>query len=134
MNRTAIEQATETTFKRPPSASAAAPGQRNHLRRNAMNRKTRILLGLALMLGLGGCVSPTPYLDEHFGEAVRAARLAQTMHPDAGRDADPVTGMDGVAAKESMTRYDASFKNPPPVTNVVNIGGVIGGGSSGAGR
>ncbi len=134
MNRTAIKQAAERTFRRPPAASAGASGQRNHLRRNAMNTKTRILLGLALALGLGGCASPTPYLDEHFGDAVRAARLAQTMHPDAGRDADPVAGMDGVAAKESMTRYGDSFKNPPPVTNVVNIGGVIGGGGSGAGR
>jgi hypothetical protein len=96
-----------------------------------MNGKPRTLVGLALVLALAGCASPTPYLDEHFGEAVRQARLAQTLHPDAGRDADPVAGLDGAAAQESIRRYQASFKSPPPVTNVINIGGTIGSGGSG---
>lgn len=89
----------------------------------------RILACLALSAGLAGCASPTPILDEHFGDAVRAARLAQTIHPDAGMSADPVGGMDGVAANASIEGYHESFKTPPPVTNVINIGGVVGGGS-----
>lgn len=92
----------------------------------------RILACLALTIGLAGCVSPTPMLDEHFGDAVRAARLAQTIHPDAGKNADPVAGLDGVAANASIAGYHESFKTPPPVTNVINIGGVIGGGAGAA--
>lgn len=136
MNRMAIKEATEIIFKRSrPVAPPIVPERRTHLRRNAMNRNARIVVTLALMLGLAGCMSPSPVLDEHFGEAVRAARLAQTLHPNAGLDADPVTGIDGVAAQESITRYHASFKTPPPVSNVINIGGVVGGGnSSGGGR
>jgi hypothetical protein len=97
-----------------------------------MNRT--ILACLALSIGLAGCASPTPVLDEHFGEAVRAARLAQTLNPNAGTSTDPVAGLDGVAANASIVGYHDSFKTPPPVTNVINIGGVIGGGGSGASR
>lgn len=94
-----------------------------------MNMNARLVLCAALALSATACVSSTPMLDERFGDAVRAARLAQTLHPDAGLNADPVAGLDGVAAKESMKHYEDSFKTPPPVTNVINIGGVIGGGA-----
>jgi hypothetical protein len=128
MNRTAIKEMTERMFRRQqPGLSAMQAGHRTQHWRKIMNRKARTLLGLALVLGLAGCASPTPHLDESFGDAVRAARLAQTVHPDAGLNADPVNGLDGMAANESMKHYDESFKTPPPVTNVINIGGVIGG-------
>jgi len=136
MNRTAIKEATERMFGRLPQHDmpAATPKRQTNPRRGIMNRKARTLLCLALMLGLAGCASPTPMFDETFGDAVRAARLAQTIHPDAGRNADPVAGLDGVAALESMKRYDDSFRKPPPVTNVINVGGVMGGGNAGAAR
>lgn len=131
MNRTAIKEMTERMFGRQTDIRMAAK-RRTQQRRNIMNRNARIALGLALMLALAGCVSPTPYLDEHFGDAVRQARLAQTLHPDAGRVDDPVVGLDGVAAQASIVGYEKSFQKPPPVTNVINIGGAIGGGNAGA--
>lgn len=78
--------------------------------------------------GVAGCASPTPILDENFGNAVRTVRAMQTANPNAGMNPDPVAGMDGTAATESMRRYQESFKSPPPVTNVINIGGGIGSG------
>ena len=41
--------------------------------------------------------------------------------------------MDGLAAHQTMQRYQQSFKSPPPVVNVINIGGGIGGGGGGGG-
>ena len=38
--------------------------------------------------------------------------------------------MDGRAAREAVGRYQDSFKSPPPVVNVINIGGSVGGGRS----
>jgi hypothetical protein len=35
--------------------------------------------------------------------------------------------MDGKAAAEALGRYQDSFKTPPPVVNVINIGGAVGG-------
>jgi hypothetical protein len=86
--------------------------------------KSLILLLLAL---LGGCAaSPTPNYDLRFGQAVRDARLRMTIDPNAGSNPDPVFGMDGAAAHESIGRYEDSFKAPPPVVNVINIGGAVG--------
>jgi hypothetical protein len=86
--------------------------------------KTFALLLLAL---LGGCaVSATPNYDLHFGEAVRSARQQMTINPNAGTNPDTVTGMDGRASREAIVRYQDSFKTPPPVVNVINIGGAVG--------
>ena len=89
-----------------------------------------IALSCALALvSLAGCVSTTPHLDDKFGQAVNAAKSQQTIDPEAGKKADTDVGVDGVAAKEAIDRYRESFRSPPPVTNVINIGG-----GSGSGR
>lgn len=85
--------------------------------------KTITCAALAL---LGGC-STTPNYDRHFGEAVRQARLGMTINPAASANPDQVAGIDGHAAREAITRYQDSFKAPPPVVNVINIGGGTGG-------
>lgn len=88
------------------------------------------LAGICSMAVLTGCAasSSTPNYDAKFGDAVRAARMQMTINPEAGQSADQVAGMDGKSAKEGVNRYQDSFKAPPPVTNVINIGGAIGGG------
>jgi hypothetical protein len=91
----------------------------------------RLIAGAALTLA--GCASTTPNLDAHFGEAVMAARAQQTINPRASLNTDPVNGLDGRAAREAMLRYYDSYRTPPPSFNVINIGGGITGGSSGAG-
>lgn len=75
---------------------------------------------------LGGCAassSTTPAYDLRFGDAVREARLRMTVNPNAGTNADPMAGMDGRSAHEAFVRYQDTFKAPPPVVNVINIGG-----------
>jgi hypothetical protein len=84
-------------------------------------RKPLALLVVAL---LGGCAaSTTPSYDTRFGNAVREARARMTLNPNAGANPDPITGMDGRSAREAVVRYQDSFKAPPPVVNVINIGG-----------
>jgi hypothetical protein len=85
----------------------------------------RMLLLLAPMTLLAGCAaSPTPRYDALFGDAVRQSRQAQVLNPRPSTD--PVLGMDGKAAKQATERYQDLFKAPPPVVNVINIGGAIG--------
>ncbi|KQW57290.1 hypothetical protein [Variovorax sp. Root411] len=83
-------------------------------------------LALTLLLGTG-CSHVTPNYDARFGDAVRDAKRRMTINPDAGRDGNPVVGMDGRSARESMVQYHESYKAPPPAVNVINIGGGIGG-------
>ena len=81
---------------------------------------------------LAGCANTsTPNYDRQFGEAVRKARHAMTINPNAGAAGGPVAGMDGAAAHEAAGRYQDSFKKPPPVVNVINIGGSVSGQSGG---
>ncbi|MBS0344729.1 MAG: hypothetical protein JSS56_29850 [Proteobacteria bacterium] len=100
--------------------------------------RTLTALMLAPLLTLAGCNTMTPNYDQHFGEAVRNARQQMTINPNAAIDKPgPAPGIDGVAAHETMLRYQQSFQNPPPVVNVINIGGAIGSGNgsdNGSGR
>jgi uncharacterized protein YceK len=86
------------------------------------------LICLLLAALLTGCAaSSTPHYDARFGDAVREARSRMILNPNAGAGSDPVAGMDGLAARESFERYHESFKAPPPVVNVINIGGAVSG-------
>jgi hypothetical protein len=87
----------------------------------------KTMAALFLVVLTAGCAQTvTPNYDMRFGDAVRNARLAMTIDPGAGEHGDEVRGIDGQAAQESMKRYQKSFKEPPPVSNVINIGGQIG--------
>lgn len=63
---------------------------------------------------ISACAPVTPQWDARFGDSVRMAIAQQTLNPDASRNTDPVLGIDGRAASESMNRYHESFKKPPP--------------------
>ena len=69
---------------------------------------------------LTACASTTPVLDANFGNAVRQARSAQTLNPDASANRDPVLGIDGQAAAAAQDRYQESFKAPPKTFEIIN--------------
>jgi hypothetical protein len=72
----------------------------------------------------GGCATESaPYLESRLGEAVRAARVQQTLNLDASKNTDPVAGIDGTSAKTSIERYYKSFDAPPPTFTIINVGG-----------
>jgi hypothetical protein len=74
---------------------------------------------------LTACASTTPVLDANFGNAVRQARSAQTINPNASANRDPVLGIDGKAAAAAQDRYQESFKSPPKTFEIINIGGAL---------
>lgn len=81
--------------------------------------KTILIAGFTLAL-LTAC-SSTPRWDRYFGSAVHAAQAEQTINPMAA-SAAPAQGLDGISAANAMQRYHDASKEPPPVTNVFNIG------------
>ena len=90
-----------------------------------------ILAALLASIAMAGCATKTPYLDDHFGEAVNAAKAQQTINPDASQNTDSVAGVDGQAANAAVDRYHKSFVQPPASTNVFTIG--VGGGTGSSG-
>lgn len=84
------------------------------------------LLPVLPVVLLAACASPTPNYDTRFGDAVREARARQTLNPNAA-GAPVLTGMDGKSARDAITLYGKTFQAPPPVVNVINIGGSVGG-------
>lgn len=88
-----------------------------------------VIVGL---LGIcSGCETMTPNYDTKFGEAVREARVKMTINPDAGKIPDQVAGIDGKAGVHTIIRYQETFKQPPPVVPVINIGGSVSRGGDG---
>ena len=78
---------------------------------------------------LAACAtSATPDYDARFGDAVREARQRQALNAGAPPQATPPDGLDGKSAQDAITLYQKTFKAPPPVVNVINIGGPLGGG------
>jgi hypothetical protein len=79
----------------------------------------RLQCAVVLMTAtISGCAAPTPHLDSRFGHAVQAAKSQQIINPDASRNADPVAGLDGTPAKDSIERYQNTFKEPPPTFEI----------------
>jgi hypothetical protein len=74
---------------------------------------------------LAGCAQPTPQFDATFGDTVRTAVAQQTLNPDASRNNDPVSGIDGKAAHDAMNRYQKSFTKEDKKSSgvTINIGG-----------
>ncbi len=93
-----------------------------------MNRPSclacRLTAGVAAAVGLllSGCASTTPNYDERFGEAVRHNRQAQVIHPAPPQDGAAAEGLDAQTARAAVQRYRDSFRAPPPVVNVINLG------------
>ena len=71
---------------------------------------------------LSGCAETTPRYEAEFGNATRSTLNAQIINPDAGKNADPVTGLDGRAARDAVDNYQKSFAEPDKTQGVFNIG------------
>jgi hypothetical protein len=70
-----------------------------------------------IAFSIAGC-NASPTFDSHFGYAVNSAKAQQTLNPNASLNTDPVVGLDGTPAKDSIGRYQQTFKEPPPTFEI----------------
>ena len=86
----------------------------------------RYLLSLPAACMLAACVlqppSSTPQWDRHFGESARMTLARQIIEPEAGRNPDPVAGMDGKAARAAYDRYQKAGGDPAAQPSSFTIG------------
>lgn len=79
----------------------------------------RILFSMLAACALTACantqlVQTTPRWDGQFGGNTRAALARQVIDPAAGRNVNPVAGMDGRAAQAGYERYQRTFSGTVP--------------------
>jgi hypothetical protein len=87
------------------------------------------VIALAISLGCAGKPAQREtMLDKNWGSSFESAKYNQILNPDAGKNLDPVVGLDGAAANQTTERYRENFKAKPS-KKVYNLNlGTIGGG------
>jgi hypothetical protein len=111
----------------PPNSPLLATTKENIMKNFPILARVGLCCGLAA--ALAGCMTSTPIYDTRFGEAVRTARVMQTLNPVASLNNDPVDGIDGRAATAAMDRYNTSFRTPQSDPNGYTVGIGASGGS-----
>jgi hypothetical protein len=84
--------------------------------------KTLYTLTALALFGLTACQATMPRYESEFGDSIRNTFNAQVINPDASNNPDPVTGIDGRAARDAINNYQKSFAMPEPAPNVFNLG------------
>ncbi len=70
------------------------------------------LIGLiATLLIFSGCGPRETMLDRNWGNSFESAKQSQILNPEAGKNPDPVVGLDGQAAEITIEEYRKGFKN-----------------------
>jgi hypothetical protein len=67
---------------------------------------------LPLFVGCGdaGNLRRETLLDQNWGRSVESAKYNQYLDPEAGKNPKTVEGLNGEAARNSVNRYENSFK------------------------
>ena len=82
-----------------------------------------VIVGV-IAVALISCAGPSR-LEMDFGTSAKLAVVNQTLNPEAGKNLEPVTGMDGKAAEGIMEVYRGGFEKPtPPTTYSFTIGDI----------
>jgi hypothetical protein len=90
-------------------------------------KKLTWALAFALAAGVCGCASDHGLLDKNWGRSFETAKCDQILNPDASKNTNPVSGLDGNASEVIMDKYLQSLSKEaaPPVYNI-NIGNLGG--------
>jgi hypothetical protein len=88
---------------------------------------TLIVVMAVLFALLSGCAGNLPetkridILDMSWGKSFESAKNNQILNPDAGKNLDPVVGLDGTAADYAVGKYKESFKKVVPVKTTTSF-------------
>ena len=83
-----------------------------------------VIVGV-VTVALISCTTPASRVEMDYGTSARLAVVNQTLNPEAGKNLDPVRGMDGETAEGIMKRYREGFeKEAPAPTYSFTIGNI----------
>jgi hypothetical protein len=94
-----------------------------------MIKKSFILCGLIVLLSMSlGCAGNRfSRLEKDYGRSFEEARFNQILNPEAEKNLEPVYGLDGVAAKNNVNKYQKDFETAPETPwFFTGVGGITG--------
>jgi hypothetical protein len=93
-------------------------------------QKGNIILIVVLAMfsiALLGCAGNLPeakradILEMNWGKSIESAKNNQILNPDAGKNIDPVVGLDGEIAEHGVNKYKKSFEKDVPVKTTTSF-------------
>ena len=88
---------------------------------NNMLTRCLTLIGLiATLLIFSGCARET-MLSRNWGNSFESAKQSQILNTEAGRNLEPVVGLDGPATGNTMEKYRQGFKKETSTGMTITI-------------
>lgn len=83
-------------------------------------------LSIVAILSVPGCTTRPTMLGPDPGLAYFTQRDHEMLNPEAGKNLEPVVGLeDGPAAQNTMERYRSSFENPDAYRTTIKAPSVV---------
>jgi PBP1b-binding outer membrane lipoprotein LpoB len=79
-----------------------------------------VVLGITALF-LTGCATEPSRVEMDYGTSYKLAKYNQTLNPDAEKNLEPVTGIDGQAGDKIVEKYQKSFERPLPAAPTFSI-------------
>jgi hypothetical protein len=91
----------------------------SQLKESQMKKGCFLLIGLITIFLISTTWAGPSRLEMDYGTSYKLAKFNQILNPDAGKNLEPVTGIDGQAANAAIGQYRKGFeeKPPPPVSS-----------------
>ena len=89
-----------------------------------LSKFAKIILGTLVTAGIFGCAQQQSVLNDNWGRSFESARYNQILNPEAGKNLEPVVGLEGQAAERIMEGYisgDATKQKSSSEIGVVTI-------------
>jgi len=74
-----------------------------------------------LLVGAGACAPSPTKLDPAFGHSVAEFRNAQILNPSAQGSVEPVEGLQGVAANNTIKKYEKTFSKKQGASKKIGV-------------
>ena len=72
--------------------------------------RSLMVVGLLVAFSICAACAETPVLDRNWGKSFEAQKTSQIMNPEAGKNLEPVAGMDGKIAVRVSENYENRIK------------------------
>ena len=100
-----------TEFRNQGSGAGDRGSEIQRIKEDTMLTRCLTLIGLiAALLIFSGCGTRETMLSRNWGSSFESAKQSQILNPEAGKNLDPVVGLDGQAVGNNMEKYRQGFK------------------------